>query len=405
MKRAMVITVGTGKGVAHGISYSISLHNPDYVLFLASPVSSEKTMPEIVSKISVEYEVKVFDEVDDINIVYGHYSTAVKDLIRRGFAKENIVIDFTSGSKAMSSVITFVGITNEVGFISYVSGKREPETGRVISGTENARSFPPRIVIIENKLVSFKHFFNTYQFGSARNILDDIRIIAADQRKEEIETCYTLTEAYDLWDKFNFKAALEKFKELRDNDYLAEWGIKSKIEKNKAFLHAELQNDYCNERLYDLYLNSERRIREGKYDDAMARFYRLFEYMAQIELHKINPGLETGNIVISELPKELRDKYIGMKGRSKTLTLSLVRSFELLKELGNKTGKAFCDDFKNSLEKLLNKRNNSILAHGFGPVSENDIIEIREKVESYLLLIDSKWRKRAQEGKFPELKF
>jgi len=48
--------------------------------------------------------------------------------------------------------------------------------------------------------------------------------------------------------------------------------------------------------------------------------------------------------------------------------LPLYQSFNLLADVGNKIGKAFLQDERLS-KKLLQIRNNSILAHGFTPVS------------------------------------
>ena len=223
-----------------------------------------------------------------------------------------------------------------------------------------------------------------------------------------------LANAYDCWDKFNFEKALSIFKALRGNEYLSGWGIKSKIENNKNFLYKEIyskkddkknNNFYCKERLFDLYLNANRRIKEGKYDDAMARFYRLFEYIAQIRLFNREPQIITGDVNVSSLPEKIRGKYINMKGENdKKITLSLVRSYELLKELNDEVGITFFKDYKNGLEKLLNKRNNSILAHGFDSIAEKDVIEIKNLVEKYLNIIDSDWKTEIKNAKFPELK-
>ena len=164
-------------------------------------------------------------------------------------------------------------------------------------------------------------------------------------------------------------------------------------------------NFYCKERLFDLYLNANRRIKEGKYDDAMARFYRLFEYIAQIRLFNREPQIITGDVNVSSLPEKIRGKYINMKGENdKKITLSLVRSYELLKELNDEVGITFFKDYKNGLEKLLNKRNNSILAHGFDSIAEKDVIEIKNLVEKYLNIIDSDWKTEIKNAKFPELK-
>jgi len=48
MAKAMIITVGTGPTVAHGICFSIKQQNPNFIVFLVTRESEEKTLPAIV---------------------------------------------------------------------------------------------------------------------------------------------------------------------------------------------------------------------------------------------------------------------------------------------------------------------------------------------------------------------
>lgn len=405
----MIITVGTGKGVADGIWYSIDQHNPDYVYFLTSDEGNKITIPELqprLEKGEITYSVFTTGEINDIDVLYEKYSDCLDEIIKKGYKIGKIIADFTSGTKAMSGALSLVGIFKEIGLISYVSGTgRDKATGRVISGTERISSFFPVKITVDRRLNLFQRFFNTYQYESALKILEDIKSLGGDYKNDVIETLSMLTKAYDSWDKFNFTEALDRFKELRNNEIISKMQLKQKIEKNKEFLSRENQNEYCMERLIDLYLNTERRITEGKYDDAMARLYRVFEYMAQLLLKRNNPAFITSDIDINKLPENIRKKYSSMKNEKGIVELGIKKSYELLKDLNNNAGMSVYKDYKPFLQKYLTQRNNSILAHGFNPVSLKSVSEFKEKLKKYMVYFDSNWQQLAEKGKFPQIIF
>ena len=69
MPKYLVMTLGTGSGVESGLAYSIRVHNPDRVIFLASK-TSEKTIerihplvPEYKDRLEILY-IKNEDDVE-----------------------------------------------------------------------------------------------------------------------------------------------------------------------------------------------------------------------------------------------------------------------------------------------------------------------------------------------------
>ena len=121
MKKAMLITVGTGEGVAHGLSYSIKQQNPDYILFLATEDSEKNTIPEILKNSKIEnYHLIISKDINDIDNLYKEYEEEVNNVFRKGYKNNEIVVDFTSGTKAMSSALAIVGIFKNVGTVSYI---------------------------------------------------------------------------------------------------------------------------------------------------------------------------------------------------------------------------------------------------------------------------------------------
>jgi len=120
---------------------------------------------------------------------------------------------------------------------------------------------------------------------------------------------------YSLWDKFDLEGALNLLNNLPVSNLYADWGIKSRIEKNKQIIYKEVNNQFCEERMIDLFLNAIRRQNEHKYDDAIARLYRLLEYIAQFLIakhdlyHRIDNEFDTSRLDLTKIPAEFREKY------------------------------------------------------------------------------------------------
>jgi len=102
-----------------------------------------------------------------------------------------------------------------------------------------------------------------------------------------------------------------------------------------------------------------------QYDDAVGRAYRLLEWTAQWLL-KRDANIDSGNVLKDRIPKEM-SLDTNDKGKAKA---GLRDAWELLKHLGNDRTKQFAKDNNEKMIQHLTVRNNSILAHGFEPISQ-----------------------------------
>jgi len=382
-KKIMFITLGTGTGVGHGILFSIKMQNPNVVVFIVTN-ESIKTFDELLVQLK-ESQLEIINEeckeVNDIEIIYKNFSAIIQKYLNKGFVKENIVVDYTSGTKAMSAAIVAVAIAKGLENFSYVSGERD-ESGRVISGTERPNSFPVKRIVTENYLRLFIVFFNNNQFDLALNILAQLKEVHPDFN-EKISLYKSLANSFSFWEKFNF---IESFNVLDsiDLELRRKYGFKSKIESLKVMLH-KLKDEKPNiEKVNELVRNAERRAKEGKYDDAVARLYRAIEMIGQVEFFR-EFGLETKSAAPKDFPKELKD-YLITKHRCKDdeqLRFGLRETYSLLEKKGNSLGKKYFENEKN-FEHHLEKRNHSILAHGNNPLNEKSFLEFYEIVKLFI---------------------
>ncbi len=385
-KKIMFITVGTGRGIEHGIVYSIRQSSPDFIVFLITE-ESKKKLEEIVREIENEYEYKEekLEKEDDVEKI----AEKIREIINKNKEGYNTVtIDFTSGTKAMSAGAVWAGIKEKVDALIYVTGERDKEHGRVKSGTERMYTLTPNKIYADELLEKAKEAFNSCNYEECKRLCEEVEeIIKEEEILKEIRILKKLAEGYSAWDRFDFEKAYRELTSSEiDENILHKWGIKNRRQKNISVLEKEKKEPFCIERLADLLENAERRANEGKYDDAMARLYRALEYIAQILAYQhsiLKIDKQNGRVEIdkSKIPSNIIKKYEKYEKNGRII-LGLQNLFELLKDLGEDIATEFCNDKK--IKMILQKRNYSILAHGFIPVDEESYENASQKVKEYV---------------------
>ena len=407
MNLAMLVTVGVGSTVSDAIVFAIRDKRPDFVVFLTTEQSDE-TMAAVLEKLALspeDYTCRRVSDADDVEKCTLNFMDAVRDLKTRGFDAQDLVADFTSGTKAMSAALVAAGVEESIGKLSYIIGERG-EGGIVISGTERAYPLVPNKLTIRRLTKQAIARFNANQFDPCLEMIGQIEgLTRLPKVSQAMATLKTLVLGYRSWDRFDYPSALSHLKCLKGNALLSEWGLKSELEKHKAFLYRVSQSEYGVERAVDLWNSAEKRGAEGRFDDAIARLYRLMEYIAQVQLFNRHKGLKTSDLDVQLLPESLRPRYRQKAGRSEKIELPLYDSYALLKDLDDDLGHLFADECggKGDYKKVLGLRNQSILAHGFGPVSQNGCEAAQECVRQLMDRAFQGWEQKAKEATFPQL--
>ncbi|MGQ9546581.1 MAG: TIGR02710 family CRISPR-associated CARF protein [Dehalococcoidia bacterium] len=365
---ALMISVGTGVGpdgnesIIRGLRYSITRHNPDKIFFVVSEESRKATLPGLAEGLGKPYEEIVLPDSDDVNAIYGQLLPRYK-YIRKHF--DYIVIDYTSGTKAMSAALAILGSLHEADSLSYVTGRRR--SGVVVTGTEKLLTLQPYTVFIEKRFAEAVNLFNKCQFDAALHIISQIKQAVPDPLLlDSLLPFKNVALAYSAWDRFDHQQALEQLKEVK----LAEF------DKNKAFLgklcHGEEKEPY---HIADLINNATRRGDvEGKYDDAVARLYRTIELIAQFRLkHYGIPN--TSDVPKDRIPQSLASQFQAVLGK---VQIALDMDYQFLAAYDDELGKRFLADHE--LRDFLSKRNKSILAHGLKPIEKSDYEQLSRKV-------------------------
>lgn len=417
MPKAMIITVGTGETVSHGICCAIRQQNPEYIVFLLTKESKGKTLPLILNDVVMkdrEYEEMILNDENDIEEIKIECEKVIDKLIKKHIEPKDITIDYTSGTKAMSAGVVLAALEKRLGTLVYVSGKRD-KNGRVISGTERVVGIEPNKTYAESLFREAVNLFNSCQFNGCLELISQTKhLVTEPEFQNKIELLEKLAQGYSLWDKFDLAEAFSIIDVLSKNQLLPHWEIKAKIKENKERLYKEKENLFCLERVVDLLENARRRGEiENKYDDAIARLYRCLEYIAQLkiaerDLYERNErgGSDTEALDIDKLPSELKNKYLKYKDpNDNKVKLGLEADYKLLYDLGDDLGKFFKKEYeKGLLKKLLSLRNKSILAHGFNPILEKVYKEIIQEVERLIKEAFPNIENITEKIKFPQIR-
>jgi len=421
MVRVLLMTVGTGiKGKeeesidsqGHGIAYAIRKIYPDKIIFLVTE-ESKKTLNYVEKYLEDSILKSRFLKSEKIELSsYSNINALIKEIsdIFEKNKYNNLVIVPTFGTKDMSIGLSIAGVIYDAEIYS-VEGDRE--NGIVVKGTEKIEE--QNLWYLKNRfyIEKVKEFFKLYRFDSALDKLEEIT--KAEEFMEIYKDLKNIIEAYIFWDKFDHKNAFLKLKELKNK-------TKYKIDKNLKFLEEiyslkerlkkakekyekisgeeklKLKNEIKKLKekelvylLFDLYSNTLRRLEEKKYDDCMARLYRIIEFIAQfilwkdynISVSEMFESVSSCDEVFNDNP-EIREKYsfdefIKKYCSNEKLKIGLEKCYNLLSDLNNDFG-----SYINEIKDVLFQRNNSILAHGIQPIGEDSCIRAKEKTEKLL---------------------
>lgn len=437
---ALVLTCG---GNIKPLIKAIIKFQPDLTYFLHSEDSIKNVnLIQVVFNFHLNCKCKLVKEYQDIDSVFVTSKEIISELQDNSY---DIRIDFTGGTKPMSSGLVLASIGQKCKY-SYIGtddigGRDKDGVGNVMDGFELViEQDDPYESYAIFEFERGKVFFDKYQFQAARLNFDDAKQKSKSEELRKLAEIYVkIVDLYDVWDKFDIVInnnymlfyQLKKFilKDINQDEYVKNHFLKyhplfiSQMEKNIEFLEKKISHqkrvsiDNINYYLPDLLNNAQRRIDEGKYDDAVARLYRAIELIAQIkltregfineqnlsdnrnfkikksEIESLSDNLPIKNKILScyEFNKEPKKKSFGVTSW---------KSYKLLEGLGFDFAHDYVKD--KNIRNNITLRNNSILAHGLIPIMEEDARELFIQVLNYAEFICPKIEKCMEFSKFPK---
>ncbi len=421
VKTAIIATVGDS---CDPLINHIKNIKPELVCFLYTE-RTENNLFFIKNEIDTENFLDILlENPNSVDDTFSKSLNVINDFLRQGY---EVIGNFTPGTKPMSVGLAMACVEKNCDY-EYGYGDRDQKTGMSTSFKENVAQENPYEKYAINQFKRGRWFFNKYQFlASYENFKYAFDELDDENLKTRSDTLIKIVEFYDDWDKFNdehLKNNLESIlDEINTNSSLKEYFTSEipdfyrQMNKNLEFL-----NKKDNPMLYlpDLLNNAQRRIDEGKYDDAVARLYRALELVGQLQLikyHIVDEKTFTEHKTFRVEVKKLESKKSFKKISSKFNTrkdyldrLDLSNDYDLLDLLSSDTkhdlNKSSQDLVKSYLriQSRVRVRNKSILAHGLRPLSEKDAQTIYRLIFKHSQISCPNIKKEMETAKFPLFK-
>jgi CRISPR-associated protein (TIGR02710 family) len=394
----LLMTVGTGIGsdpsdaiqrLVRSGTFVLETYHPDHVIYICSPESRDRVgdieqgCRDIRKMEPPPSEICLIEDPTDFTlcfeIIYG-LCTLFRDF--------DAVIDATSGTRPMTLAASIASFLTQCQ-VSHVTGKKQ--SGLVIPGTEQVKEMALYAAYDRLRFNRAIEQFNKNHFGSALELLNGISTVS------ERDIYYSVFSAYYFWDKLNYPMAfgyLQYAQDLTDAVPMNRLFLQTLTELEKLEDSNLPKKEQCRVKqkkylyiLVDLLNNAKRRIEGERFDDALARLYRVVELLSQVLLLSWNIDDIEGKIQFTELKRLLRDKkeislYARRADRKGIIRIGLRSKFMLLDDLGMRGAAAYYQQ----LEPLLRIRNDSILAHGLSPVPGDVARQMWQEVYSVACL-------------------
>ncbi len=387
-----VILLCTVGGSHEPIIKAIESTNPDYVCFLCtgpgektSNSSSKKmingkgnvikkhqedeapSLPNIPKQAKLsdsQFEIKIIP-ADDFDGALIKILDTLDDLIKR-FGRVKFTADYTGGTKTMSAALVYAALERIELMdltLTLVTGIRA-DLNLVQHYTEQMTIASIDRALLRRMLAQHLSAWRCFAYREAELGLCQVQPSVDSPDRTRLGLALTLSKAFARWDIFDHAGALELLRNYGARIQEA-WPT---LLRDLSLLVREGDKRQTPALIFDLWCNAERRAEQGRYDDAVARVYRMLEWTAQWQLDA-KLGISTADFPRDKLPEDLRIE----PAADGKLKIGLWHSWQVAAlQLGYPMAGLVSGSEGDRMRGLLGTRNNSILAHGYKPVAKAD---------------------------------
>jgi hypothetical protein len=384
--------IGTGKGNAsydYGavLENILQAHQNQKLVLFASEQSSAKAEDLKHKHPAEDIEIYQFPNEDmefDADKCFEFFATIINRYEEDGYTSDNMIIDFTHGTKPMSAALYAIGMLKKISNFQYLTRKKD-NNGTLSDKESEIKVFNAAYARWLAKIEEARILFRQWQFDAAKTLLSLEKVPNA--LKSFVDHILLMADLYSALDRLDYAAAWQQLSDAYENGALEkgdcfccfpEVGVNNAADDTNEFV---LPQDFCDyvealaqtltdrptlfaaeitrnknimlNLMVDLYANGLRRLESGQTEDALIRCYRLVEMLGQYYLLSLKGWLPTyiPSQFAAQAEMQPTSKPYLQLGREKIVTLLKNFGFDTkqLKDLGKKA----------------EKRNQSILIHGF----------------------------------------
>jgi CRISPR-associated protein (TIGR02710 family) len=394
--RAVLASVG---GTPDPLLKVLRHYQPEHVWFFCSPDS--RATAEAVHALLEWRPLARYIEVEryeELGPCYRELRRRIPEILREArVLPEEVLVDYTGGTKTMSAALVLAGIESFHRF-GYVGGHQRDRQGlgAVIPGTEKrVEQCNPWHELAVRELEKVKELWDHHLFEPAADILEQTAPKVPKRRR--FEAFASLARGLAARHRLDFSNAnshlhtalgrLEPVYEGQEDHGLIAW---ARLCKEICEACTEPANEEL--LLRELLDNALRTASQCRYEDAAARLYRAMELQGQIWLKTATGGLIVhGHCSAGEwsrLPEPLKAQPFCQPGEDGNVKLSLEQVFRALAVLDHPQARVVVADLdqgrKSRWRTATEKRNAGILAHGVKPVGKDGFEEMKALASEFL---------------------
>ncbi|HHO76301.1 MAG TPA: TIGR02710 family CRISPR-associated protein [Deltaproteobacteria bacterium] len=404
MKKILIVSVG---GSPQPVVNAVLNHKPDFVYFFCSKGSkgSAKTIdgpgevcgdtrtvtcPDCGSNVFVgdpkgksisvqtslsesQYEILVVEDPDDLTECYRKLTELNEKIVLKYGDDCKVIANYTGGTKTMSVAMAMAAVMTEKWDLAVNKGPR-PDLIKVKDG-DTPVIIDKWGIYCRNQMNLVMESIGNFDYAFAEKALMEMlgKPIEKALQTQLIEM-KVICQAFDSWDKFDHKRALNLISNYGDrySRYLV--ALKRILGKFRDSSGYEMVGDLLN--------NAGRRAHRGYYDDAVARIYRAVELFAQTRLRK-EYGLDTAEMGLDDIPECIRSDYENRVRENGRILLGLKDDYMLLYKLEDQIGRAY-KAVETKFVDALTRRNKSIGAHGIIPLDRDDYVFVNDTLGGFI---------------------
>lgn len=424
----LIMSVGTSY---EPLVLNIQLLQPRRILFLYTE-KTEHILEKIVQYCKLDvmrFSKREVDGTDPVDIY-----KEVKNAYLKWNRPEKMYIDFTGGTKSMSAAAAMAGAVINVQLLYIGSGEYLSDFRKPNPGTETLYYISnPMEIFGDLEIEKAFALFDKHNYAGARKKLEELKeSVPTPDIRQQLSFVYYLALTYEYWDALEFHKAYEAICKLT-RALERDWRLNQKflmmdflqiLKKQESILkqlnqlpdliRAKKNMDILQEKeyiiplMFTMYANAGIREKQQKYDMATLLLYRLLEMIEQrrLSVYHIYVSDAKYNEIHYNLKRQPELKGLDSAGQLRRLKetvvsirkelfrgnvssylseqISLLDGFILLLALNDeisetRSGKPV--DKLKRIRAMVYLRNNSIFAHGLGPVAVEDFTKFRDFVE------------------------
>lgn len=370
MANALICTVGITidrqNDLTDVLAQEIRAIGPARVVFLASAESCQnaRRVAEISRLAADTFDLVELSSPHNLNEIFEKSNEVIRRLQALGFTKNDIMVNYTGGTKVMGSGVVLSAVFHQCQELRYVfEGNGSGQ--KVISTTPKA-VFAFRDLHISSRLIQEMRYQSALDLmaGMDASLLSEYDVRSLNALRQ-------VAQAYSNWDSFHHAEFVRLIREVPgDLDMVTEFLVDDTQLSLLGRIAEDVETNRYSEPMFaDMVNNAVRRSLEGRYDDAVARVYRALEMLAQWVLKRFE--IDTDDLETRKVPPRHRVSFEALRSfEDGCVRIGMRKAYELLALLDVPLGKHF--ESNEELAHFLGRRGQSILAHGTHPISKEE---------------------------------